>query len=209
MAIDISKYLLAYTITGNPTISLAVSSLGGSPAGIALLAVAAGQRRTGAPAVPTAAAPATTAAPQIVPLPRRVQVPEVPDDQDEAVQVLQNHGLVGTIEQVASDEPIDNVIGTDPEAGTLVRMGSTVTVLVSAGARVPNVTGQELEEAEKALRASGFTVGDTQISKTQTGREGVVADQDPKGGTYADAESAVTLILFRPRRRLEAADDDG
>jgi serine/threonine-protein kinase len=198
--------LLAYAITGNPTIGLAVSSLGGSPAAIALLAVAAGQRHGGV-TVPAGTTPVPQTGPQVV-LPRRVQVPELPDNQDDALQVLQSHELVGAIEPVASDEPIDGVIGSDPEAGTAVRIGSTVTVLVSVGARVPDVTGKELGDAEKALRASGFTVGETRTSKTQVGREGVVAEQDPPGGTFADAESSVTLILFRPRRRLEAAESE-
>src|SRR3954447_24577417 len=142
MAFDIYRYALAQAITGNPTLSLAVASLGSSPASIALLAVAVGQRQV--PAAPGPGAPASTTptAPPVVPLPRRVQVPELPDDQDEAIQVLQSHGLVGAVEPVASDEPIDVVIGSDPEAGTFVRMRSTVTVLVSAGARVPDVTGK-------------------------------------------------------------------
>src|SRR2546425_4819831 len=146
MVFDPLGYTLAFAITKDPRMSIIGGMLGGNPAGVLLLA-AANQGGLGGGTATTAPRSSTTTQ-----APSRVQVPDLPDDQDGAKQVLETRGLVATVETVASEEPIDVVIGSDPPAGSVVRSGSRVTVLVSAGVLVPDVTGKEFDEAEQKLR---------------------------------------------------------
>lgn len=171
--------------------------LGSNPLAPVLLAVAAheGRAGTGTAGPPPAAGTAA---------PAKVQVPELPDDPEEAKEVVAGHGLLAAVAEVASGEPLGGVIGSEPEAGTVVPGGSTVTILVSAGLAVPDVVGRECEEAEAALRAAGFE--EVEVAESEkSGAETVVASQDPKAGSFADARSSSTLYVFRPKPRLSAA----
>lgn len=193
-------YALAFAITKDPRLSLIGGLLGNNPAGVVLIAAAAGQGRLGGGGV--LGPPAIGAGPQ------RVQVPELPDDLDQAKAVLEARGLVPATDSIESEEPIDGVIGSDPPAESIVRLHSTVTILVSAGLSVPDVTGKDADEAEKTLRTASFDV-ERQSSK-KSGKEDTVADQDPKGGTFADSGSVVTIEIYQGRvARLRAAEPEG
>ncbi|MFC9297796.1 Stk1 family PASTA domain-containing Ser/Thr kinase [Streptomyces sp. NPDC057011] len=95
---------------------------------------------------------------------RPVQVPSVagfPFEQARAA--LEGLGLkVATApEQVNSPSPAGTVANQSVAAGTQAATGDTVTLTVSKGPRqlpVPNVTGQDVEVARKALEAAGFKV---------------------------------------------------
>src|SRR5438105_4094642 len=154
--------------------------LGGNMAGVVLLAAAANQGRL-APGGPQVATLARVEAPG------RVQVPELPDDAEEAQGVLRSRGLVPSLTRVTSDEPIDGVIGSDPSPDAIVPRGSTVTVLVSGGLEVPKVVGEHVDAASTTVKEAGFEP-DIRVSD-KTGREDVVERQEPEGGTYADANS--------------------
>jgi beta-lactam-binding protein with PASTA domain len=179
-------------------ISLLGGLVGSSPAGVVLLAAVAGTGDRGVGRV-AGAAPAAGG-------PTRVQVPELPDDQEGAEKILKSRGLVPLTSTVASDEPIDNVIGSDPPAETIVRRGSTVAVLVSAGVEVPDVTNKKAEDAESILRDAGFETERRRSEKS--GHEDRVEHQDPEGGTFADAGATVTLYVFEPKARMLRATPD-
>jgi serine/threonine-protein kinase len=179
-------------------LSLLGGLLGNNLAGVALIAAAARQDRTTTTGT-------TTEAP--VERPTRVQVPELPDNPQEATAILRSRDLVPVIARVtSSEEPMDTVIGSDPAAEEIVRRGSTVTVLVSGGVEVPDVVGKPLEEAVELVEAAGFVV-DTTPSKKK-GREDHVESQEPGGGTFADGESTVTLTVFPKKAALRAADEE-
>jgi serine/threonine protein kinase/beta-lactam-binding protein with PASTA domain len=66
-----------------------------------------------------------------------------------------------TTEQHDNDIPAGAVVGFDPAAGTDLKRGQVVTVIVSMGHEpvgVPDVTGQTPEQAASNLEAAGFSV---------------------------------------------------
>jgi serine/threonine-protein kinase len=90
------------------------------------------------------------------------------------------------------------VAGTDPAAGTKLRPGTAVQLVLSKGKQpvtVPNVTGQQQDKAVAQLQGLGFVV-DAQQVFSDTVPVGVVVDQTPSSGT-ADKGSTVTLHVSK------------
>jgi beta-lactam-binding protein with PASTA domain/tRNA A-37 threonylcarbamoyl transferase component Bud32 len=99
-----------------------------------------------------------------------------------------------------SDEDEGTVVRTDPSAGTTVPEQSVVTVFYSDGPEeVPNVVGRREQQARRILEDAGFTV-DVVTNSDTTKPAGTVISQSPPGGTRADQESVVTLVVstFEP-----------
>ncbi|HET6968704.1 MAG TPA: PASTA domain-containing protein, partial [Ornithinibacter sp.] len=112
-----------------------------------------------------------------------------------ASRELSDRGLeVDATKQENSDSvPKGRVISQSPRDGTLFR-GDTVTLVVSKGpvlVDVPNVVGQQVQQARQALEAAGFTVA---IREALGGFFGTVRLQDPAGGK-APKGSTVTLTI--------------
>ncbi len=85
------------------------------------------------------------------------------------------------------------VISQSPRDGTAFK-GDTVTLVVSKGpvlVAVPNVVGQQLQQATAALEAAGFKV---KVEKAFGGFFGTVRFQDPTGGE-APKGSTVTVTI--------------
>ena len=89
---------------------------------------------------------------------------------------------------------------TDPAPGTQVQPGSTITLKVlqekkdkkkeDDGAQVPNVIGQTLANAAQTLASAGYT----NIAMTASRYpDAIVVDQQPSGGSSADAATRITL----------------
>ncbi len=90
------------------------------------------------------------------------------------------------------------VIRSDPPAGTRLKPGSAVQLVVSKGRQpvaVPNVTGQKQSDAEKTLRDLGFTVTVVQAFSDTVNKD-LVIDQSPSTGT-ADKGSTVALTVSK------------
>lgn len=115
-----------------------------------------------------------------------------------AVQTLENAGLeVEVNRRVREEIPIDQVFRQDPEAGTEVDEGSTVTIFVSRGPRqveVPNVVGLSQEDAQRALQDAGLEVGFVGQDPSEE-EPGTVIAQDPPEGERVDEGSAVDLVV--------------
>ena len=89
------------------------------------------------------------------------------------------------------------VIATDPIAGTNLQRGSTVAMLVSSGVEqvpVPDVTGQNVDDARSVLVAAGFVVT-TAKKGTTTDADGTVLSQTPSAGGTAARGSTVSLLV--------------
>jgi eukaryotic-like serine/threonine-protein kinase len=112
-----------------------------------------------------------------------------------------------TVSQASSTVASGHAINTDPAAGTVVQLGSPVTVFVSSGpapVHVPDVTGQTQSAAEAAIRGAGLSVGSaTRRSSTQT--PGSVISQSPGGGASAPSGSKVNLTIAQAPKPKEAA----
>jgi eukaryotic-like serine/threonine-protein kinase len=91
-----------------------------------------------------------------------------------------------------------NVIATNPPAGTVLQVGSPVTVQVSSGpaqVRVPDVTGQSLTSAEAALTAAGLGVGAVTHQVSAAHAAGTVLSQSPRAGTSLGTGGKVNLTV--------------
>ena len=94
--------------------------------------------------------------------------------------------------------PAGDVTGTDPGAGTSLDIGTTVSVVVSMGARpvpIPSVTGKNTEDAQNALLVAGFQIGPSQPRFAADVPAGTVIGTQPDTGTDAPHGSAVALIV--------------
>ena len=128
---------------------------------------------------------------------RPIEVPDLTgQDADTAARELSDLGLaVDATRQENSDSvPKGRVLSQSPSNGTLFR-GDPVTLVVSTGpvlVDVPNVVGQQLQQAQQALEAAGFTV---EVRRALGGFFGTVRLQDPAGGGKARKGSTVTLTI--------------
>lgn len=133
----------------------------------------------------------------------RVVVPAVvgmrhPD----AISRLQRAGLVaedgGSL--FSSDIPRGHVISQKPAAGSTVDRGTSVRIVISAGAEtltMPDVIGRSAEEATRELTELGFTVY-TQVVESQLA-SGTVLESFPAPGTVVNAGTPVRLsVAGRP-----------
>jgi serine/threonine-protein kinase len=85
---------------------------------------------------------------------------------------------------------------TNPDAGSKIQHGDTVTVIMSKGPApvdVPDVTDQQYEEARQTLVDAGFEVEKKTQQSDQT--PGTVLSQDPGGDEKAKKGSTVTLTV--------------
>ena len=74
--------------------------------------------------------------------------------------------------------------------------GTAVAVVVGkqqTTVAVPDVVGQDADDAKRELEDAGFTVRSTSVDG---GNEGEVASTDPAAGTQAAAKSTVTMRVF-------------
>jgi eukaryotic-like serine/threonine-protein kinase len=93
----------------------------------------------------------------------KVSVPGVTGlDVNEAQSKIADAGFVSQVEREQSDSvDKDKVISQDPKEAELLKKGGTVHLKVSAGAGdvvIPNVTGQNANDAKKALEDKGLNV---------------------------------------------------
>nr|WP_277602078.1 Stk1 family PASTA domain-containing Ser/Thr kinase [Nocardioides sp. KC13] len=119
---------------------------------------------------------------------------------DDAQDEIQDLGLtVGDpIEKFNDNVPEGHVINSQPRAGTLVRPGKTVVLVISKGPAPVDIvdwTGRSAERAKKSLEADGLVV-EIQEEENQTARPGTVLSQSPNSGTLPKGET-VTLVVAK------------
>ncbi len=128
---------------------------------------------------------------------QKVTVPDVTTQKvAEATAALQQKGLkVQTQEVDNGDVEAGTVTDQTPKGGQEVLPGSTVTLSVAKAAAenvpVPNLGGQKLKDAKKALQDLGLNVGN--IAGPQDDEATVVASQ-PGAGTQVPKGQSVNLI---------------
>jgi eukaryotic-like serine/threonine-protein kinase len=132
--------------------------------------------------------------------PTQVAVPPVTNmSQAQAQAALTRAGLKAVVNQAPSDTVDKGLVAAqDPDAGTKVDPGATVTLTVSAGpnkVRVPDVTGMSKDDATAALEGEGLKVSTTDTVESAAQDAGKVIDTDPAGGTTVDKNSSVALHL--------------
>ena len=135
--------------------------------------------------------------------PTLVTVPSVVDQTIERA-TTQLVGLQLRVERVdtANDAPAGTVLEQDPEAGTEVDIGSTVTLTVSTGpgeVSVPDLSGLTEAEARARLVDSGLTLGDVSQVDDSTEAPGTVVGQSPSAGTTVPPDTAISLQVSSGR----------
>jgi eukaryotic-like serine/threonine-protein kinase len=99
---------------------------------------------------------------------------------------------------VNSDQPANQVIDQDPKPGDSAAKHSTINVQVSNGPApqpVPNVIGQQQDQATQTLQGDGFKVQTQPQDVTDPTQDGVVLSQDPQPNQSAPHGSTVTLTV--------------
>ncbi len=115
---------------------------------------------------------------------------------DEARAQLSDQGLeLGDVEKVDDpDTPKNEVIDSNPAAGTSIAPGSKVAVRVGTGkVEVPNVVGRPRNEAERLLADANLQV-ETDFKQTNSVPEGQVISQNPKDGTVEIGDTVKIVV---------------
>lgn len=89
------------------------------------------------------------------------------------------------------------VIAQQPAAGTAVRRGDGISIVVGASGRVrvPDLIGLKLEEAEQALKKAGLARGAVSEVPVTGERGGLVVAQDPNAGAEVARGDKVALSV--------------
>ncbi len=118
---------------------------------------------------------------------------------DAAVEAIQASGLEATtVEEYDDDVAAGHVVGTDPDGGTRVDLGGTVTLTVSLGpdtATVPDgLVGASEDAATESLRDAGFDVAESQ-READPAPEGEVVAVSVEEGSTQPVGTTVTLTV--------------
>jgi len=120
----------------------------------------------------------------------------------EAEAILRQQGFeVAQAQENSTDAPQGTVIRTEPGVGTVLEVGETVTLVVSAGPEqviVPNVTEKTEVTAREELQLAGFRVEVVdQPLPAGSPDDGRVLAQDPAGGQRAQRGATVRITVGR------------
>src|SRR5690348_2651503 len=111
-------------------------------------------------------------------------------------QIKAQHLRSTVVFQNSSSVKPNIVISSNPQEGNNVAADTTVTLFVSKGqapVAVPNVVGQQQDQAASTLQSKGFKV-DTKTDPTSSSPAGQVISQNPSGGTAAPG-ATITITV--------------
>lgn len=123
-----------------------------------------------------------------------VDIPDVKGmSEAEARAALDAVGIVVQDTTTDFDRSVEagNAITTDPEAGTRVDAGTSVTLSVSNAVRVPSLVGENTGYAREELNRLGLDVEVRQVARTD---HSLVISQNPSSGDLVRPGSTVTLV---------------
>jgi beta-lactam-binding protein with PASTA domain/tRNA A-37 threonylcarbamoyl transferase component Bud32 len=143
--------------------------------------------------------------------PKQVSIPSFDGfSYAQAKQNLEDKGL--KVQRVTQDSELkkNQVINTDPPAGELVDVGSTVRVIVSAGqSTVPNVVGMSKDDATKALEDAGLKVQVTEDPTSTDPQDQVTAQDVPQGQKVPPNTTVTITVSTNPTPPATDADGGG
>lgn len=137
------------------------------------------------------------------------------DTRESAVKTLENKNLkIGDIsyEETDDESKIDTVVSTDPVAGTTVKSGDEIKLVIYRGvsqktAKVPNVVDKSRDDAVKALVAEGFLEENItfEYEYSDDYAEGIVISQSgAKAGESAPVDTTLfTLVISKGKKPEE------
>ena len=110
--------------------------------------------------------------------------------------------LFTTVEEENASVPFGFVHRTDPAAGEVVLENQQILVFFNPDPQlqnVPNVVGQDIDEAQATLEAQGFNVGTITTDDTSDLGEGTVLSSEPEAGTPVAQGTTVDLTVAGQR----------
>jgi len=122
-----------------------------------------------------------------------------------ALAILQDAGFDPSVERIESDAEPGTVVRQDPQPGERAEEGAEVTLTVSQGPgtrAVPDVVGQPVRAAVRALEGAGFKTRQRRESSDDVPR-GRVISTTPEPGTPAEVGSRVTLVVSTGPEQVE------
>ena len=128
--------------------------------------------------------------------------------EDDALAAIADAALESTRDEAHHDDvPAGDVIRQDPEAGTELREGDEVAIVVSLGVEqveVPDLVGIPQGEAEAALADADLAIGDVARDwSDEYPTEGTVIAQGTDAGAEVDKGSVVDLRVSLGPRTIE------
>lgn len=141
-------------------------------------------------------------------------VPEVKNKTvAEAQQLLRTAGFQSEPQDVFDDDVEAGLtVGTQPEAGSVVRKFQPITLYVSKGAQLfplPDLAGVTLDQAKSALNAAEMALGNVTEAYDDKVPAGVVLSQDPAKGTEVRHGTPVALAVSKGPQPLPVPDVRG
>jgi beta-lactam-binding protein with PASTA domain/tRNA A-37 threonylcarbamoyl transferase component Bud32 len=136
----------------------------------------------------------------------------VNQSQHDAELLITNAGL----KPDSTVEPNDTVaaglvVSQDPQPGTKIDKGGTVHLKISGGkgqVKVPDVTGQSLDDAQSQLRDAGLDYKVLQETN-DTVAAGKVTRTDPPAGTQAQKGDVIKLYVSTGKEQVQIPDVSG
>ncbi len=118
---------------------------------------------------------------------------------DDAQNALIDLDLAATrSDESSATVPKDQVIRTEPAAGTIVQPAEVVKVVVSTGAEpvaVPDVTNQPIADAQAAITAAGLSPGSVTRENSPNVAADVVLRTDPVANTEEHEGVTVNFVV--------------
>ena len=134
--------------------------------------------------------------------PERYAVPDVTGmSPAAAAEAITAAKLVAGAQSEAFDDTVaaGSVAGTDPEIGTQVKPGTSISILISKGPKpvpVPEIDGKKSAVAQAALTDIGLVPAITEKYSEKV-PEGQVIKVTPKPGTVVNSGSTVDLVISK------------
>lgn len=92
----------------------------------------------------------------------------------------------------------DKIISTIPEAGSRVKKGDIITVVLSRGVevvKVPRLIGKSLSTAKRIIEDNAFAVGHVSWEVSTEFNVGIIMRQNPSAGKTAKKGSKINLVV--------------
>ncbi|KQW53348.1 protein kinase [Nocardioides sp. Root1257] len=131
--------------------------------------------------------------------------------QKAAESALEDAGLTVEVGDPAYSEtvPVGRVVGTDPDPGSRVLDGGTVTITLSLGKErydVPKLRGLTEDDAQDALSAGHLSFGTTTEKWSDDIAAGIVMASSPKVGTTLRPGAPVDLVVSKGPQPVKLKD---
>ncbi len=136
--------------------------------------------------------------------PEGVQVRDVTGrTEGDAEGLLQGDGFkTSSTSEASGTVPKGRVIRTEPGAGSTRPEGATITIVVSSGPEVsevtvPNVVGLSEENATAVLEGKGLVVAVNEFPALDESQDGKVMSQNPPANSKVESGDTVTITVLR------------